>query len=1117
MRIPRLPTRPWVAAAAVVAAAAILIAAGVGSTHATEPDNPQIAENSPAGTAVGTPMSATVGSGTVRYALSGPDAANFNINPDTGEVKLAEGASVDYEQQDSYAITVTATADVTVAVDNAPESGVITLSNNEPRSGETITATIDDPDGGVHSATYRWSRSVPGGWEVITGEMRDSYTVTAEDIGSYISVSVTYHDNAGSGSAVWRTTHTVKNNPPVFPHSSATRQVDENSPPGTAVGEPVTATDPDATNVTYSLTGDDNFAVDQQSGQITVASGALLDHEAQREHVVNVKATDANGGTDHVAVSITVGNIDEAGTVSLSHGALTPGATISAAISDPDGEVSNASWQWQRSSDQIHNAMSASYTATSDDVGHSLTATVNYTDGHGPGKSADATTTSAVANDTPIFSETTPQRAIDENSPAGTYVGAAVAATDANGDDITYSLDDANFAVDQAGNISSTAVLDHEEASSHSVQVTATDEHGAATTVTVIISVNNLDKAGAVALNIDSPKVGDTVIAALSDPDGATSAESWQWQNGDGSTWTDIINADSAAYTVQADDIGQLIRSNVAYTDPQGPGKSAAAQTANTVSNDPPVFGTTDPLNLSIDENNATSDSIGAPLAATDPNGDDLTFSLEGADAAQFNVDQNGQITIIASLDHETHPAYSFTARVSDPAGGSDTITVAVSVENVEEAGTVTLSPSGTPEVNTAITASLDDPDGSVTGETWQWQSGDSNTGPWTDIADANGTSYAPTGDDIDQFLRTTVSYADGHGTGTDTAYGVTEAVQPEPNRPPAFDPATTTFNISINVRESVRVAPPFSATDPNGDTLTYSITVDQQNAFTINAATGEVLMGSADMTVDTTYTATINVTDGLDDERNTDHSADDSLSLSMTMVNPNIVVNPVSNRSFPYGLWVADDIVVTTNDGSSEDWTLFYNRDTQAELEDRNFEITKPKFAAPRGVWSNGDTVYLLVLNDGSSSRKGKIYGYSLASGTRQSSQDIALANANRHPTGLTGHDGKLYVGDNADSKVYAYDIATRAHSADDDIGSIDRLGKQMTDVWRNADTIWISYWRSDFIRAYDTETGTRKAGLDIQTATDNRGPTGIDSDGFNLWALDQVNDTIYGYVVPQ
>ena len=149
-------------------------------------------------------------------------------------------------------------------------------------------------------------------------------------------------------------------------------------------------------------------------------------------------------------------------------------------------------------------------------------------------------------------------------------------------------------------------------------------------------------------------------------------------------------------------------------------------------------------------------------------------------------------------------------------------------MENAEEPGSVAFDSAGQPEVNTPITASLSDPDGSVSSETWQWQwqSSDSETGPWNDVAGADSASYSPQKGDIDRYLRAVVTYRDGHGTGQDTAQATTGLpVRPEPNRPPAFlDSLTTTFNISINVREGVRVAPPFTATDPNGDALTYSI-----------------------------------------------------------------------------------------------------------------------------------------------------------------------------------------------------------------------------------------------------------------------------------------------------
>ena len=275
--------------------------------------------------------------------------------------------------------------------------------------------------------------------------------------------------------------------------------------------------------------------------------------------------------------------------------------------------------------------------------------------------------------------------------------------------------------------------------------------------------------------------------------------------------------------------------------------------------------------------------------------------------------------------------------------------------------------------------------------------------------------------------------------------------------------------------------------------------------------------MGSVELAEDSTHTATISVTDGYDADWNADASADDTLDLTMTIVNPNIVVEPSSNQTYPYRLWVDDDIVVTTNHASGNSWALFYDRSTQDELTDRSFQITTPNFPKPVGVWSDGDTLYLLVINEGSASRRAKIYGYGLDDGSRRSGKDIRLANANQHPAGLTGHDGTLYVADNGDDHVYAYDIEDRARVRDRETSGINRMGKTMTDLWRNDDTVWISYWRSEFVRAYDADTGAHQAGLDIQTATANKGPTGIDSDGFNFWAIDQVNDTIYGYVLPE
>ena len=62
---------------------------------------------------------------------------------------------------------------------------------------------------------------------------------------------------------------------------------------------------------------------------------------------------------------------------------------------------------------------------------------------------------------------------------------------------------------------------------------------------------------------------------------------------------------------------------------------------------------------------------------------------------------------------------------------------VKVTVTNVEEDGTVTLN-KAVPVVGIEVTASLSDPDGRISGLTWQWALAG------TDIADATSATYTP-------------------------------------------------------------------------------------------------------------------------------------------------------------------------------------------------------------------------------------------------------------------------------------------------------------------------------------------------------------------------------------
>ena len=374
--VPQLPramtTVPRRLAAAVLVflmlAAAITAAAASGTPQASL--NASLPENSPAGASLGTPMETAAPAGTVSYSLSGTDAGLFDINPATGEITLAQGASPDFETRTSYAVTITASANLAVIVENVDEPGSVSLSTGSPRSGEALSASLTDPDGSVSALSWSWRRSTEDGredgWEDIPGATTPDYTPGAGDVGRRLQAAAAYDDGSGHGrTAQAATREPVWNDPPEFGAGAASLAVDENTAPGAAVGDPITAADPNGDDVTYSLTGSGEFTVDPQTGQISVAEGAALDHEAAGAHSLTLRAEDVHGDHDEISVTVSVNNLDETGTLTLSHGNLRAGSALSASLDDPDGSVDNEAWQWRRDGEDIQGTNSGSYTPPS--------------------------------------------------------------------------------------------------------------------------------------------------------------------------------------------------------------------------------------------------------------------------------------------------------------------------------------------------------------------------------------------------------------------------------------------------------------------------------------------------------------------------------------------------------------------------------------------------------------------------------------------------------------------------------------------------------------------------------------------------------------------------------
>ena len=108
-------------------------------------------------------------------------------------------------------------------------------------------------------------------------------------------------------------------------------------------------------------------------------------------------------------------------------------------------------------------------------------------------------------------------------------------------------------------------------------------------------------------------------------------------------------------------------------------------------------------------------------------------------------------------------------------------------------------------------------------------------------------------------------------GSSSITVRVVAPEPEPQVNRPPAFPGSSTTRSIDENSASGANVGARVTASDPDRDTLTYTLTGnDAGSSFTINSSTGQITVG-ANTTLDyetkASYMVTVGVTDGSEDD----------------------------------------------------------------------------------------------------------------------------------------------------------------------------------------------------------------------------------------------------------
>ncbi len=698
------------------------------------------------------------------WSLSGQDAEFFDI--DAGQLSFKEPPDFetmqdgdttvspvtdDSRRDNVYRVTVQSTdtdgnlgtAAVEVTVTNVEEAGKITLSGRQPQVERPLTADLTDDDKvDLATLTWQWSKSSTesGTYSPIEDAETNAYTPKAGDVGYFLRVTAMYDDDHGPGKSqseesdfAVRAKPAAVNSPPAFDDEDtdattggnttnsdienqvvvqALRSVDENTPAGRPIGDPVAAGDVNGDTLTYSLgsgdgttttidgsTSDDaSFDIDWATGQL-MTKGELnaestdpADREADRDGFqleVTITATDPSGARGQVVVSITVNDVNEAPVIT---GGVADG-TAKALYTEENSTVTS------NDRDAL-TTQSPAYTVTDPDT-LDTTATLSDTVKGPDGGKFTLTAGVLTFTDAPDFEK--PGDANKDN----TY-------------EITLEAEGGADARERRG------------------------------TLDVKVTVMNANEEGSITLDRPTLRVGTPVKATLEDPDVVKSIMGWQWYQGDGTTLdatTIIAGETSDTYTPVAADVGtagtpagaltvQVMYLDRAPQDTVGADAGVKTRTVNMTTprgvlawspnNEAPKFTDEDAdtegvqAERSITENteaiseddaeavatdtDMTGDNVGLAVQAVDdqdaendPTTNFLIYTLEGPDADKFRVRQDNPLTVAAGdvandeggiievaedteLDYETKNTYMVTLKAEDSFGAVGSVDVTIMV-----------------------------------------------------------------------------------------------------------------------------------------------------------------------------------------------------------------------------------------------------------------------------------------------------------------------------------------------------------------------------------------------------------------------------------------------------
>jgi T1SS-143 domain-containing protein len=318
-----------------------------------------------------------------------------------------------------------------------------------------------------------------------------------------------------------------------------------------------------------------------------------------------------------------------------------------------------------------------------------------------------------------------------------------------------------------------------------------------------------------------------------------------------GVTWTGTFTPTADVH----DTSNVLTVQSSSYTDLAGnPGAGGSSSNYVVDTIPPPVFSSP---NTALVNEGVAAHSMVYIAAATNADGEAMTYSLSGTDAAAFTINAStGVVTINTAPDFETKSSYSFTVQATETTGESSTEAVTL---NVSDLAPVISSPAsatvneGVAAHSSVYTAVAADPAGGAV--TYSLSGADAAL---FTINSSNGAVSINNTPDFETKASYDFTVKASDASGLFNTEAVTLSVTDL--APVISSPAAASVNEGVAVGSTVYTA---VAADPGGGVVTYSLSGTDAAAFTINASTGAVTINnSPDFETKASYNFTVNASD---------------------------------------------------------------------------------------------------------------------------------------------------------------------------------------------------------------------------------------------------------------